>query len=351
MRTTVILIAAVFLQINCTNSANIKDNDLLFEGEQNFENINQLTFGGENAEAYFSGDEKKLIFQSTRKPFTADQIFSMNIDGSDVRLLSTGKGRTTCAYYLPDDSRIVYASTHLGGDDPPEPIIYKNGKYVWPIYETYDVFSALPDGNDLQRLTDTNGYDAEATIAPDGSKIVFTSVRDDDLELYTMDPDGSNQKRLTNVIGYDGGAFYSFDSKKIVYRAYHPDDREEIRVYKGFLDQGLVQPTQLDIYVMDDDGTNRIQVTDNGKANFAPFFHPDGKRIIFSSNLDSEDERNFDLYIINIDGTGLKRLTFNPSFDGFPMFTRDGKKLVFASNRNANVEGETNIFITDFIER
>lgn len=331
-------------------SAEQIEKNLIFVGETSLKNLRQLTFGGENAEAYFSPDNNRLIFQTTREPFTADQIFTMDTDGANLQLVSTGKGQTTCGYFFPDYSRILYASTHVVADEPPERVSIEGGNYVWPVYTSYDIFSADIDGSNMKRLTSTDGYDAEATIAPDGSKIVFTSARDGDLELYTMNLDGSDQKRLTNAVGYDGGAFFSFDGKKIVYRAHYPTDPAEIKKYQEYLKQGLIQPTQLDIYVMNADGSNVVRITDNGAANFCPFFHPDGNRIIFASNMDADgpQKRNFELYLINIDGTGLRRLTYNPTFDGFPMFSADGKKLVFCSNRNAQVEGETNVFICDF---
>lgn len=326
------------------------DSDTLhFRGETHLSEVTQLTFGGENAEAYFSFDESRLIFQSTRDSFHCDQIFTMNLDGSDVRLLSTGKGRTTCSYFFPDGARILYSSTHLAGSECPPPPDRSRG-YVWALYESFDIFVADLEGTSLKQLTSTPGYDAEATISPTGDKIVFTSVRDGDLELYSMDLDGSNIRRLTHARGYDGGAFYSFDGRKIVYRAFYPKSDDEIRDYAQLLEDGLIRPMRLEIFVMDEDGKNTVQVTDNGAANFAPFFHPDGQRVIFSSNMNNPKGRNFDLFVINIDGSGLEQITFNDTFDGFPMFSRDGKKLVFASNRNAKKPGETNIFIADWIE-
>ncbi|MEE9289271.1 MAG: hypothetical protein V3U69_06775 [Bacteroidota bacterium] len=322
---------------------------LHFRGETHRSEVTQLTFGGENAEAYFSFDESRLIFQSTRDSFHCDQIFTMNLDGSDVRLLSTGEGRTTCSYFFPDGARILYSSTHLAGSECPPPPDRSRG-YVWALYESFDIFTADIERTSLKQLTSTSGYDAEATISPTGDKIVFTSVRDGDLELYSMDLDGSNVQRLTHARGYDGGAFYSFDGRKIVYRAFHPKSDHEIRDYAQLLEDGLIRPMRLEIFVMDSDGKNTVQVTDNDAANFAPFFHPDGQRVIFSSNMNDPKGRNFDLFMINLDGTGLEQITFNESFDGFPMFSRDGKKLVFASNRNAKTRGETNIFIADWNE-
>ena len=322
---------------------------LRFPGERHLRNIHQLTFGGENAEAYLSADGRMLIFQSTRDTFLCDQIFTMRTDGGGVRLVSTGKGVTTCSFFAPDGGRIIYSSTHLGGPACPPKPSHERG-YVWPLHPAYDVFSADPDGSGLLRLTDTPGYDAEAVYAPDGKSILFTSVRDGDLELYLMDSDGSNVRRLTHQIGYDGGAFFSPDGKRIVYRAHHPQEPADVAEYQALLKDDLVRPAQMEIFVMDADGSNRRQVTRNGAANFCPFFHPNGRQIIFASNLDDPQRRNFELYLINDDGAGLDRVTYNDTFDGFPMFTRDGTKLVFASNRNNQSPSETNIFIADWIE-
>lgn len=330
-------------------SAASSDSLLLVAGEKRLRNIRQLTNGGENAEAYFSHDGQKLVMQSTRDGYPCDRIFTMNIDGSDLRLVSTGKGVTTCSFWSPDAQRIVYCSTHLVDDScPPKPSMAQG--YVWPLYKGYDVFSSKPDGSDLKRLTETDGYDAEAVYSNDGSKILFTSVRDGDLELYTMNADGSNPTRLTHELGYDGGAFYSWDDKMICYRASHPTDSAEIADYQNLLNQGLIRPGKLELWVMNADGTGKRQVTSNGSANFCPFFHPDGKRLIFASNMNDPKKRNFDLYMINIDGTGLEQITFNESFDGFPMWNKDGTKLVFASNRNQAKPGETNVFIADWVD-
>ncbi len=318
-------------------------------GEKHLANLRKLTSvpGAENAEAYFSFDEQRLIFQSTRPPFGCDQIFSVNTDGSDLRLLSTGKGRTTCGYFFPDGKRILYSSTHEGSTDCPPRADMSKG-YVWALYKSYDIYSARTDGSDLKPLTRTPGYDAEATIAPDGKRIVFTSVRDGDLELYSMKLDGTDVKRLTFEKGYDGGAFYSPDSRQIVYRAHHLKDASDIERYEKLLAEGLIEPKALEIMVMNADGANKRQVTNNGKANFAPYFHPKGRQIIFSSNMADPKGRNFDLFLINVDGTGLEQITFNDTFDGFPMFTRDGRKLVFCSNRHDLKSGETNVFIADW---
>lgn len=319
------------------------------DGEWRLRNVRQLTFGGENAEAYFSFDGTRLVFQSTREGVECDQIFTMKIDGSDVRRVSNGEGRTTCAYFLPPGDRIVYASTHLGGKACPPKPGFERG-YVWPVYHSYDIFSAKPDGTDVKRLTATEGYDAEATVGPDG-RIVFTSVRDGDMELYSMEADGSDVKRLTNRVGPDGGAFFSKDGKTIIWRGKELKDEKELADYRALLKEGLWRPTDLEIFVANADGTNVRQVTNYGGSSFAPFLHPDGTRLIFSSNMDDPKGRNFDLYLVNVDGTGLERVTFNGTFDGFPMWSPDGRHLVFASNRNNQAPTDTNVFIAEWVDK
>ena len=319
------------------------------EGEKHLANIKMLTDDGENAEAYLSFDEKKLIYQSSHGDIKCDQIFTMNMDGSDKKMVSTGYGKTTCSYFLPGDKKIIYSSTHLADKNCPPPPDYSKG-YVWKLYDTFDVFSANADGSDVKQLTFTKGYDAESTVSPVGDKIVFTSMRDGDPEIYLMNIDGSNQTRLTFHKGYDGGPFFSLDGTKIVFRASSPKTEKELADYNDLVQNGLVRPTALELYVMDANGKNIQQVTHLGKASFAPFFFPDAKRIIFASNVNSDNGRNFDLYKVNVDGSGLEQITFNDTFDGFPMFTRDGKHLVFASNRFNKKPGNTNIFIADWIE-
>ncbi len=315
--------------------------------EEHLRNIKQLTFGGENAEAYFSADGRKLIFQSTRDGRECDQIYTMNVDGSTVRMISNGSGRTTCSYFFRNLGRVLYSSTHLGGTAcPPRPDFSKG--YVWAIYHTYDIFTA--NGSQIQQLTWTPGYDAEATISTNGKKIVFTSMRDGDLDIYTMDANGRNVRRLTNELGYDGGPFFSPDGRQIVYRAHHPQTEKDKSDYQNLLKDNLIRPSILELWVMNEDGSNKRQITRNGKANFAPYFFPDGKRIIFSSNLNDPKGRDFDLYKIDLAGSGLERITFNDTFDGFPMFSPNGKQIVFASNRNAKTRGETNVFIADWVE-
>jgi TolB protein len=316
--------------------------------ERHLRNIKQLTHGGENAEAYFSPDGTHLIFQSTRDGYPCDQIFTVKIDGTDLHKVSTGKGRTTCGYFYPGSKQILFASTHEAlAECPPKPS-YEHG-YVWPIYAGYDIYRANPDGSNLTPLTRSPGYDAEATIAPDGL-IVFTSVRDGDMEIYSMKADGSDVKRLTNRPGPDGGPFFSWDGKQVAFRGKLLSPGPDLDSFRGLLKEGLWRPTELELFVMNRDGSNQHQVTKLGQANFAPSWHPDGKRLIFASNIADPKGRDFDVYMVNLDGTGLQRITYNDTFDGFPMFSPDGKHLVFASNRNAKVEGETNVFIADWVE-
>ncbi len=322
--------------------------------EKHLRNVHQLTFGGQNAEAYFSADGKKLIFQSSHGDVKCDQIFVMNIDGSDQHLVSTGKGRTTCSFFYPDGKKILYASTHLASPEcPPRPDFSKG--YVWAVYSGYDMFTANPDGSHLKQLTNTPGYDAEATISLDGKKITFTSMRNGDLDIYSMDANGTHVKQLTHELGYDGGPTFSPDGKWIVYRAYHPQTEKEISDYKELLKQNLIRPTSLEIRTMRADGSEKKQITNLGAASFGPAYTADGKRIIFSSNYDPDTHAtggmgNFELWLINPDGTGLERVTYSDGFDGFPMFSPDGKKLVWASNRNAKAPHETNIFIADWVQ-
>jgi Tol biopolymer transport system component len=313
-------------------------------------NLRQLTFSGQNAEAYYSFDGNRLIFQTTREGVPCDQIYTMALDGTDAQMVSTGDGRTTCGYFTPTGDSIVYASTHLGGAEcPPEPSFSQG--YVWPVYDSYDIFTANPDGSGLTRITEEDGYDAEATIGPDG-RIVFTSVRDGDMEIYSMNGDGSDVRRLTNSPGPDGGAFFSHDGSKIVFRGAALEPGPDLDAYQARLAQGLWSPnaTDVDLFIMDADGGNRQQVTSLGGASFGPFWHPDNERIIFQSNWHNPEGRNFDLFMIHEDGTGLERITFHDTFDAFPMFSPDGTQLVFSSNRGGRVEGDTNVFIADWVE-
>lgn len=315
--------------------------------ETHLSNIRQLTFGGQNAEAYFSADGTRLIYQATTPGERCDQQYVMNADGSTKHRVSNGDGRTTCGYFYDHDRRIFYASTYLAGRECPTPPDFSRG-YVWKL-DDYDIFTARADGSELTRLTRTPGYDAEGTLSPDGRTIVFTSQRGGDLDIYSMRVDGKQVRRLTTELGYDGGPFFSHDGRKIVYRAYHPETPEEQAEYRALLAQHLVRPTRMDLWVMNGDGSDRHRITDLGGASFAPYFTPDDRRIIFSSNFKDPRGRNFDLYLVNLDGTGLEQVTTHPDFDAFPMFSPDGTRLVWASNRNGRAPHETNIFIADWV--
>ena len=322
-----------------------------FAGESRLSNIRQLTFGGENAEAYWSADGEFITMQSTRDGRTCDQQYVMRADGSDLTQISDGRGKTTCGWFLPGAERVLFASsTAHDATCPAKPDPSKG--YVWPL-DKYDLYTVARDGSDLKRLTNYDVYTAEAVISPDGKTIVFTSLKDGDLDIYTMKIDGTDIRRLTNTPGYDGGPWWSPDGKQIVYRAHHPKDPTELKQYQELLKQGLIRPSKVELFVMNADGSDQRQVTALGGANFGPSWSPDGKRIIFSSNFASPRSRNFELYLVSASDSmatadRLERLTVFESFDGFPMFSPDGKKLLFASNRNAKSEGETNVFVADF---
>jgi Tol biopolymer transport system component len=321
---------------------------LVLPGERHLANVRQLTFGGENAEAYFSFDGARLVFQATPPGAGCDQLFVVGKDGEGLRRVSSGAGAVTCGYFFPGGDRIVYASTHGSGPAcPPKPDLSQG--YVWALHD-YQLYTVRPDGTEERPLAHAPGsYNAEATLSRDGW-IVFTSTRDGDLDLYKMRLDGSELTRLTSTLGYDGGAFFSSDGKRIVFRASRPAPGAEEADYRRLLAERRVRPSRLEIYVMNADGTDVRQVTRLGAASFAPFFHPDGRRIVFSSNVGDPRGRNFDLYLVNEDGTRLERVTTSEVFDGFPMFSPDGKELVFASNRGARARGETNVFIADWVE-
>jgi TolB protein len=353
MRTTIL--AAALALFACARApspsapAASSEPDQSAPGERHLRNVRQLTFGGENAEAYFSFDGTRLVFQSTRDGAACDQEYVMRTDGSAVRRVSTGGGAVTCGYFFPDAARIIYASTHetMGPACPPRPD--RSEGYVWPLYD-YQLYTANPDGGDVRPLAPAPGsYNAEATVSRDGW-IVFTSTRDGDLDLYKMRLDGSGLTRLTSTPGYDGGAFFSADGKRIVWRASRPAAGAELDDYRALLSRKLVRPRQLEIWVMNADGTDARQVTTLKAPSFAPFFHPDGRRILFATNLGDPRDANFDLYLVKDDGTGLEKVTTYGGFDGFPMFSPDGRRLVFASNRNGKQPGETNVFLADWIE-
>jgi len=331
---------------------------LAYPEEVHLKNLRQLTFGGDNAEAYFSFDGKYLIFQKTspKEGIPCDQIYIGKVPTSPnepfvPKLVSTGKGRTTCGYFMKDGRHVVYGSTHLGGDEcPPVPDRTKYGnRYIWPLYKSMDIFMADTSGKIVKQLTRTPGYDAEATISPDGRKMVFTSVRDGDLELYIMDLRNYKVKRVTHALGYDGGAWFSPDGKKLIWRASRPETPEEVREYKELLAEGLVAPTKMEVFTSDIDGKNMKKETSLGQANWAPNYMPDGKRIIFASNHEYKRGFPFNMYILNPDGA-MEKISRDKGFDAFPMFSYDGRKLVFCSNRNNGGTRDTNIFLADWSE-
>jgi Tol biopolymer transport system component len=354
--TTLLLLS--FINLMAQSDSNSNSKELKYKQEKHFKNMRQLTFGGDNAEAYWSFDDRKLIFQATNQAWDAecDQIFITEVATSDMKqqmpkLVSTGHGRTTCSYFMPGDTTILYASTHEhDASCPHKPPRSIDGNYVWPVYDSYDIFVADLDGNIIQQLTNDPGYDAEATVSPKGDKIVFTSTRSGDLELYTMNIDGSDIKQVTDELGYDGGAFFSPDGKKLVFRSSRPKTKEERKKYKDLLAQGLVMPTNMEIYVCNVDGSNMKQVTNLGNANWSPFFHPSGEKIIFSSNHAAEKGFKFNLFMVDIDGTNLTQISHDEVFDAFPVFSNDGKYLVFSSNRNNGGTHDTNLFLVEWIE-
>ncbi len=329
---------------------------LIYPEEKYFKSIRQITFGGDNAEAYWSFDDRKMIFQSNNTEWgvECDQMFLMNIEESfkdnKPPMISTGMGRTTCAYFLPDNEHIVYGSTHLVDEKCPEVPLRKNGNYVWPVYDSFDIFVADLEGNIVDQLTNEPGYDAEATVSPKGDKIVFTSMRSGDLELYTMNLDGTDVQQITDELGYDGGAFFSPDGTKIIFRASRPKTEEAIAKYKDLLSQGLVEPTDMELFICDADGGNLRQLTFLGNANWSPFFHPSGEKILFSSNFEAPEGFPFNLYFIDLDGKNLERVTHGETFDAFPVFSNDGKYLAFSSNRNNGGTRDTNLFIAEWQE-
>jgi len=365
MRKYLIIFIILAIVSSCnTAQQKVKDpekgssDSLHYPGEKHLANIRQLTFGGDNAEAYFSFDDTRVTFQTNNPGWglECDQIYYFELAKAEMdkvppQLISTGMGRTTCSYFMPGDTSILFASTHAGDHSCPHvPPPREDGKYVWPIYDDYDIYVSDLHGKIIDTLTHEPGYDAEATVSPNGDKIVFTSLRSGDLELYTMNIDGSDVKQITFELGYDGGAFFSPDGSMLVFRSSRPKTDEEVRIYKDLLAQGQVMPTNMEIYVCNVDGSGLRQVTSLDKANWAPFFHPSGDKIIFSSNHASERGYQFNLYMINLDGTGLEQITFDAVFDAFPMFSFNGKKLIFSSNRNNKGTRDTNLFIADWVE-
>lgn len=359
MRKTFLLACAAFLSCAAFGQAVASAQDSVhFSGEKHFRNIQQLTFGGDNAEAYFSYDGKYIIFQRTnpKEGLNCDQIFIGKVPAPGekftYRMVSSGKGRTTCAFFLPDGKHFIYASTFKGGDScPPVPDRSKYGnKYIWPLYDSYDIYMADLDGKIVKQLTTAKGYDAEGTLSPDGKKMIYCSDKDGDLDLYVMDLATGKEKKVTNTLGYDGGAWFSPDGKKIVWRASRPTTDAEVKEYRELLSAGMVAPTHMEVWVADADGKNARQITYLEQANWAPNFTPDGKQIIFCSNHEYKRGFPFNMYLTDLNGKGLEKVSRDKGFDAFPMFSRDGKKIIFASNRNNGGTHDTNLFIADWVD-
>lgn len=356
MRKTAFIALSVLVLPVCVNKVTTGKSCLSPFVDRYMKNVRQITFDGDNGEAYFSWDDLRLIYQSNRGGYACDKIWVMNRDGSGKRRVSPDHGAHTCSFFFPGGQKIIFASTsHFPGDCPPKPELPQGAYYVWPLYP-YDIFVANAEGSGLKKITDNPKYDAEPIVSSDGKQIVFGSQRDGDFDIYVMNADGSHVRQLTDRVGYDGGPWFSPDGKKIAWRAWYPETKEELALWRDCMENDYIVPFPLDIWVMDVDGLNKVRLTQNGATNWAPSWHPDGKRIIFSSNKDDWHEdikkfgHNFELYLINIDGRGLERITFNNVFDSFPMFSHDGKKLVFASNRNPQKPRATDIFVADWVE-
>jgi len=356
MKKNIVILMMILLLPGCINKNTSKKSGKQTFMDRHMKNVAQLTFDGDNGEAYFSRDDLRLIYQSNRGGQACDKIWVMNVDGSDKHRVSPGHGAHTCSFFFPDNKKIVFASTsHLPGDCPPRPKRPQGVHFIWPLFP-YDIFVAHADGSGMKRLTDNPKYDAEPIVSSDGTKIVFGSQREGDFDIYSMNADGSHVRRLTDTVGYDGGPWFSPDGKMIVWRAWYPETPEDLALWRDCMQNNYIIGVPLDIWVMDADGTNKVRLVHNGATNWSPSWHPDGKRIIFASNMDDWHEElqrfghNFELYLINLDGTGLERITFNNVFDSFPMFSNNGKKIVFASNRNPEKPRATDIFIADWVE-
>jgi TolB protein len=365
MATMVFILSYTYAMAQLRHGINIEGSyqsiwhdSLLLPEEKKIKNIRQLTFGGDNAEAYWSFDGKHIVFQRTivKENILCDQIFYGRLPTKKnkkftYKLVSTGKGRTTCAFFTKDNKHIVYASTHEAADSCPPPVDkakYGN-RYIWPLYKGFDIYMADLKGNIVKKLTNTNGYDAEATISPDGSKMLFTSTRDGDLDLYIQDLNTNEVKRITYDLGYDGGAWFNNDGTKIIWRASRPKTAEEVDEYKKLLADNVVAPTNMEVFTANVDGSNIKQITKLGKANWAPNFMPDGN-IIFCSNHEYARGFPFNMYTCNANGNNITKISRDKGFDAFPMFSPDGTKIVFCSNRNNGGTRDTNIFIADWVK-
>ncbi len=330
--------------------------ELIQPGEAHFSHLWRLTHGGENAEAYWSFADDRLVLQRTAEGWSCDRIFATDPRTGKLLQVSSGLGVATCAYFMPGDREVIFGSTQASQSEcPPAPD--RSDGYVWAVHPEYDLWVHELASGAERRLTDEWGYDAEATLSPLGDRIVFTSGRSGDLELWTCDLGGGDLRQVTRELGYDGGAFFSHDGSQLVFRATRfvepgPDGslvgtREQ---YVDLLAKHKIRPHRLDLYVCDVDGANRRRVTDLGGASWAPYFFPGDRRIVFSSNHHDPRARQveFDLFAVDVDGANLERITTYEGFDSFPMFSRDGRWLVFASNRGGSAPGETSVFVAEW---
>lgn len=359
MKKTVAIVVVMALVLGLNAQQKVPGDTLRFEGEHHFKNIQQLTFGGDNAEAYWSFDSKHIIFQRTspKDGINCDQIFIGKVpekagDPFTYKMISSGKGRTTCAYFMPDGKHVIYASTHEGGADcPPVPDRSKYGnRYIWPLYSSYDIYIAGLDGKIVKKLTTAKGYDAEATLSYDGKKMIYCSDKDGDLDLYIMDLKSGKEKKVTTALGYDGGAWFSPDGKKIVWRASRPKTDAEIKEYKELLAEGMVAPTNMEVWIANADGSDAKQITNLVQANWAPNFTADSRHIIFCSNHEYKRGFPFNMYMIDLEGKNMQKISRDKGFDAFPMISPNGKKIIFASNRNNGGTRDTNLFLADWVE-